>query len=100
MISRKILSKSTDVYVDSFEETPEGKHFMGALLDDSAGKFGLTASIALLTEETDTDSFFKDVAKVVKNLNLVNQVKKRHCWHGAWRQNGTSSRKMSSKIST
>lgn len=63
------------VDVDSFQETPENGHFMGALLDYSAQKFDVTPPLTILSGESDIDSFFRGVAEVVKRLNAVNQVK-------------------------
>lgn len=63
------------VDVDSFQESSDGGHFMGALLDYSAEKFGVTPPLTLVTGESDIDSFFKGVAEVVKRLNPINQVK-------------------------
>lgn len=64
-----------DAYFVDIDSSPEGGHFLGALLDYSAEKFGVAPSPPVLTEESDIDSFFKGVADVVKGLNPVNQVK-------------------------
>lgn len=72
------LMETAFVDVDTFQESPENGHFMGALLNYPAEQFCVTPAIPTLptlTADTDVDSFFKGVSEVVKRLSPVNQVK-------------------------